>query len=65
MVIDAWDNDLSVSFRYLLAFTGLDTLVPPSATVQGVALNLSLVNWGSTVTLQGCYLTKPSQDVAV
>lgn len=42
------------SFRALLKFGGLHSLLPVGASVASSALNLTFTNWGSAQTLQVC-----------
>ena len=65
-VTDAWVNDPTMSFRYLLRFDSLGTLLPAGATVLSAKLTLNFINWQPTaVDVVGCYQTKAWQDEAV
>lgn len=57
---------LGYQFRYLLRFAQLHQLLPPGATILSAELTLNFINWGSSpVDVQGCFQTKPWQEVAV
>ena len=66
ILTDAWVNDPTIAFRYLLRFEGLGTLLPAGATVLSANLTLNFVNWQPTaVDVLGCYQTKAWQSTAV
>ena len=66
ILTDAWVNDPTIAFRYLLRFDGLSTLLPAGATVLSANLTLNFVNWQpSAVDVLGCYQAKAWQSTTV
>ncbi len=62
MATDSWTSDSSTSFRYLLRFDNLGSVLPASASITGAALTFSFTNWQAPVDVVGCFLSVPWQE---
>ena len=47
--------------RVLLRFEALDSFIPEGSSMSSADLTLSFVNWGASITLNGCFIGKDWQ----